>query len=612
MDELMDLEWVPHEKKDLKPSKPNLLQLRIISLEYVARNVHYFFEQVQALPSSQLIDLFKKMCQLKLVDNLQRLMSNLSLLERLIKHPCNWITMHQALNLVLTKEKDFDYFLAEQKKAACEMLKKQFTKENICNLNELMQFVHESIILGSFLTEHGRYKSAYIVFECVEISDLNGNIEPAMLSMAFDIALRTSHVLTVDCKYNEANKAILNTSLLLSYMHNSGLHPNCALFYTTCSMYMFSLSQYDKAYNLAVQAVQEISCDLSPKIIVDTLRQACKVCIIKRIFSQAHIYINEALKLAKYWFGEDHPKYADCLADYGFYLISVDSVTASVKFYVMALQIRQSLFGDRNLVTSMTHEDLAYAIYVRDYSIGNFESARGHAEQALKTMVELLPEDHLMLSSVKRVQALILEEIALDSDNKVMEARLLGCAEKLHLDALKLAKQTFGEGNVQTAKHYGNLGRLYQSMKRFKEAEVNHVNAIEIKEKLLGKEHYEVALSIGHLASLYNYDMKRYDLAEPLYLRSIDIGRKLFGVWYSGLEYDYRGLAHLYEKTNQHQQSSTYHMALHDWMEERRNKVFKQPTKLDIEMDRDTNIKTVLSNIKKNASYGSGSSGSNT
>jgi len=42
----------------------------------------------------------------------------------------------------------------------------------------------------------------------------------------------------------------------------------------------------------------------------------------------------------------------------------------------MALKIRQSLFGDGNLVTSMTHEDLAYAIYVRDYSVGHFEEAR--------------------------------------------------------------------------------------------------------------------------------------------------------------------------------------------------------------------------------------------
>ena len=44
------------------------------------------------------------------------------------------------------------------------------------------------------------------------------------------------------------------------------------------------------------------------------------------------------------------------------------------------------------------------------------------------------------------------------------------------------------------------------------------------------------------LASLYNYDMEQYHKAEELYLRSIKIGRKLFGPSYSGLEYDYRGL----------------------------------------------------------------------
>ena len=51
-----------------------------------------------------------------------------------------------------------------------------------------------------------------------------------------------------------------------------------------------------------------------------------------------------------------------------------------------------------------------------------------------------------------------------------------------------------------------------------------HLKAIDIKERLLGEEDYEVALSVGHLASLYNYDMKKYDEAEELYLRSIDIG----------------------------------------------------------------------------------------
>jgi tetratricopeptide (TPR) repeat protein len=52
-----------------------------------------------------------------------------------------------------------------------------------------------------------------------------------------------------------------------------------------------------------------------------------------------------------------------------------------------------------------------------------------------------------------------------------------------------------------------------------------HLKAIEIKERLLGPDDYEVALSIEHLASLYYYDMEKYDEAEKLYLRSIAIGK---------------------------------------------------------------------------------------
>ena len=62
---------------------------------------------------------------------------------------------------------------------------------------------------------------------------------------------------------------------------------------------------------------------------------------------------------------------------------------------------------------------------------------------------------------------MILEEIAIDSHQADTEARLLDEAEELHLSSLMLAMRAFGENNVQTAKHYGNLGRLYQSMRKF-------------------------------------------------------------------------------------------------------------------------------------------------
>jgi tetratricopeptide (TPR) repeat protein len=162
---------------------------------------------------------------------------------------------------------------------------------------------------------------------------------------------------------------------------------------------------------------------------------------------------------------------------------------------------------------------------------------------------------------------------------------LLKQSEELHQSALQLSLEAFGEVNVQTAKHYGNLGRLYQSMEKYEKAEKMHKKAIKIKTDLLGPYDYEVGLSIGHLASLYNYHMKKHREAEELYLKSIDIseyslffnhyplkqnkiietGLRLFGATYSGLEYDYRGLCHVYEEIGDTDKYFEYANVLEDW-----------------------------------------------
>lgn len=54
-----------------------------------------------------------------------------------------------------------------------------------------------------------------------------------------------------------------------------------------------------------------------------------------------------------------------------------------------------------------------------------------------------------------------------------------------------------------------------------------HKRAIRIKSDLLGPYDYEVGLSIGHLASLYNYHMKKHREAEKLYHESIAISKFL-------------------------------------------------------------------------------------
>lgn len=67
------------------------------------------------------------------------------------------------------------------------------------------------------------------------------------------------------------------------------------------------------------------------------------------------------------------------------------------------------------MAVATAEEDLSYALYVLEYSSGNFQSAKDHICKSIDILRILLPTDHLLLSSARRVKALILEEIALDN-----------------------------------------------------------------------------------------------------------------------------------------------------------------------------------------------------
>ncbi|KAL1451966.1 hypothetical protein WDU94_006290 [Cyamophila willieti] len=320
------------------------------------------------------------------------------------------------------------------------------------------------------------------------------------------------------------------------------------------------------SFHWSLKALENLSERLPRGVIVDILCQAAKAHVIKRQLPKAELLIQQALYRSKELCKEHiyHTKFINTLLDYAFFLLNSDAVKRSVSVYQFALKLKKVLFGHENLQVAIAEDELAYALYVNEYSSGRFTESKYHAEKAIRTFQNLLPENHLLLTSAHRVKALILEEIALDS-NEQESVELYKEAELLHQNALVLSLQHFGENNVQTAKHYGNIGRLYQSMQKYEEAEKMQLKAIAIKEKVLGKDDYEVGLSVGHLASLYNYHMLEYHKAEKLYYRSIDINLKLFSASYSGLEYDYRGLIHVYELLDNMDKMSEYTNKLSEW-----------------------------------------------
>ncbi|XP_046680169.1 amyloid protein-binding protein 2 isoform X5 [Homalodisca vitripennis] len=439
------------------------------------------------------------------------------------------------------------------------------------------------ISLGGFLSEAGWFFESERVLSmcwsvCEKLQSCSQNCYTWRKSL--ECCHKLLHAQAAYSMIESADLTRYQAAGLVEELLAAGETMNLAGLYTEFSLHSFFKSNYDEAFKCSMQAINELTEQCSPRVIVETLSQASKACIVKREFVKARVLVTQAVYLARDVYGPSHPKFADTLLDYGFYLLNSDCVKQSVAVYEEALALKKVLYGQYNLHVAVAQEDLAYALYVHEYSSGMFRLARENAEEAIKLMKQLLPAEHLMLASAQRVKALILEEIALDN---IPGTKLLSEAEKLHKDALRLAKLSFGEENVQTAKHYGNLGRLYQSMRRFKDSEQMHLKAIAIKEKLVGPDDYEVGLSVGHLASLYNYHMQEYRKAEQLYFRSIKINLQLYSDTYSGLEYDYRGLIHVYDKLGDADGVAEYTVMLTRWKELRERLALKESCPLSLD-----------------------------
>ena len=73
-----------------------------------------------------------------------------------------------------------------------------------------------------------------------------------------------------------------------------------------------------------------------------------------------------------------------------------------------------------------------------------------------------------------------------------------------------------------------NLAGLYRSQGRYEAAEPLYRRSLEIDEKVYGPDHPSTATSLNNLAALYR-SQGRYEAAEPLYRRSLEIRERLLG-----------------------------------------------------------------------------------
>src|SRR6516164_5980474 len=109
---------------------------------------------------------------------------------------------------------------------------------------------------------------------------------------------------------------------------------------------------------------------------------------------------------------------------------------------------------------------------------------------------------------------------------------------------LSLVTSEFGSDAAETGSALNNLAVTYESLARYMDAEPLFRRAIEIDEKVLGKDHPYVARDYNNLALLLRHQGK-YDQAEPLFRRAIEIGEKTLGNYHPYFAAPYKNLAGL-------------------------------------------------------------------
>jgi tetratricopeptide (TPR) repeat protein len=112
--------------------------------------------------------------------------------------------------------------------------------------------------------------------------------------------------------------------------------------------------------------------------------------------------------------------------------------------------------------------------------------------------------------------------------NYCYERAQYGDAELLFKRALTIREKVLGPDHSDVALTLNNLALLYKEQGKDFEAEPLYEQALSIYEKALGPDHSHVATCLNNLASLYKSQGK-YAEAEPLFVQSLAICEKTLG-----------------------------------------------------------------------------------
>lgn len=151
-------------------------------------------------------------------------------------------------------------------------------------------------------------------------------------------------------------------------------------------------------------------------------------------------------------------------------------------------------------------------------------------------------------AALKEAQELNQEALKLYREGKYNTA--IPLMERL----LVIVEKVLGKEHPDVATSLNNLAEIYRTQGKYEQAQPLYLRSLAIYEKILGKEHPYVATILNNLALLY-YLQGNYQQAEQYHLRSLAIREKALGKEHPDIAQSLNNLAQLYRVQGNYQQA---------------------------------------------------------
>lgn len=224
--------------------------------------------------------------------------------------------------------------------------------------------------------------------------------------------------------------------------------------------------------------------------------------------------LQEALSIQENILGGQHPDYLYTLGELGSYYQAIGQMNQAQDFF----QKRLNLIADS---LGRVHPSYAQAL-AKLANIFAYNPSQDAKTQEMLEEVTLIYKENFGEQSLEYAQALNdLTRFYNQLGRRSQDASWHQKALELYPQINQITKTYYGEKSVTYAINLLNLAVFYEYGQKFKLAERNYQQALEIIEKQLSPKHPKYFAAINNLALFYE-KQGRYKEAAPLYLEAIE------------------------------------------------------------------------------------------